>query len=150
MVIVVAMELEQENTGEGTEEWLAISPEPGEGHTAGVVAPERIRLWALVLEARYIPSCIEQVDTGWQLLVPAEHFAAAKEELLLFEEENRDWPPAVPLSRPLVENTPTGVTLAMLTLPVSLTANGGASLLHSPFTPTGCTLSATWQSGGAS
>jgi len=115
MVIVEYMERELEHSGECVKEWLAVSPEAGDGHASGVVAATRIRLWALVLEARYLPCRIEQGDTGWQLLVPAEHFAAAKEELRLFEEENRNWPPAAPLARPLVENTlPTLSVLVLL------------------------------------
>ncbi|HTG82110.1 MAG TPA: rhomboid family intramembrane serine protease [Geobacteraceae bacterium] len=78
-------------------------PEPGV--VGNPVTAEQARIWALVLEARSIPCCIERVAAGWLLLVPAEHVAAAREELHLYEEENRDWPPPEPPARPLIENT---------------------------------------------
>ena len=64
-----------------------------------------MRGWALVLDARKVPCRIESGGMGWRLLVPADYFALARNELRLFEKENRDWPPPEPPASPLVENT---------------------------------------------
>lgn len=50
-------------------------------------------LWALVLEAADIEHRLRHGATGWQLLVAEENISRATEELLLFTEENRNWPP---------------------------------------------------------
>src|SRR6266700_7414377 len=84
-------------------EWLAVAPDPEE--PSGALPEQRARLLALVLEARSLPCRIEPDGMGWQLLVPAGHLAAAQEELRLFEEENRNWPPPEPPALLLVENT---------------------------------------------
>ena len=52
-----------------------------------------IRVWALVLTARFIPCRIEHDQNGWQLLIPADLMVKAIEELRAFEEKNRNWPP---------------------------------------------------------
>lgn len=87
------------------EDWLAITLEPENGDASGVLSERRAQLWALVLEARYIPCRIEPCGTGWRLLVPAENFAEARRELSLFTEENRNWPPHPPPATILAENT---------------------------------------------
>ena len=94
-------------------EWLAI-PAALDSGKAGALSEESANLWALVLEARYVPCRIEPGDGGWHLLVPAASFDTALEELRHFEEENRDWPPPFPHSPPLAENTL--ATLAVLVL----------------------------------
>src|SRR5512146_871587 len=96
------------------EEWLALPAGPAEGESSGTLSEERAHLWALVLEARYLPCRIEPGDAGWQLLVPAEHLARAREELSLFEEENRGWPPTAPPALPLAENTLATVSVLIL------------------------------------
>jgi len=132
MLIVISMEHEYGHNGELAGEWLAIIPSDlGEGEDTGHLSERHARLLALVLEARYIPSRIEPDDGGWMLHVPAAHFAVACEELRLFEEENRNWPPPVVPHRPLVENTlPTLSVLILLAtfhnltrLDISLTGN---------------------------
>ena len=99
------MESDNEQSGAYEEEWLAIPPVPDNGKASGVLSERRAQLWALVLEARYLPCRIEPCDAGWRLLVPAERFAAASKELRLFEEENRNWPPHPPSATTLAENT---------------------------------------------
>jgi len=86
------------------EEWTEVAPGAAAG---GAVPPSRGRaqLWALVLEARSVPCRLERDGRDWCLLVPANHLDRAREELRLFEEENREWPPAPPPARPLAENT---------------------------------------------
>jgi membrane associated rhomboid family serine protease len=64
-----------------------------------------LQLWALVLEARYLPCRIESGINGWNLLVPARCLDVSRYELRLFEEENRDWPPQPPTATPITENT---------------------------------------------
>jgi rhomboid protease GluP len=99
------MECVTEHSETPEEEWLAIAPEAGDGQAPGPLSERRAHLWALVLEARYVPCRIEPGASGWQLLVPAGHLAEARNELRLFEEENRNWPPPVPPAPPLMENT---------------------------------------------
>ncbi len=98
------METEREQSEAHAEEWLAIEPEQVD-FASGPLSERRAHLWALVLEARYHPCRIEQSGRSWQLLVPAGELAAAKDELRLFVEENRNWLPAAPAERPVVENT---------------------------------------------
>lgn len=51
------------------------------------------RLWSLVLHAARIRHSLRHDEAGWQLLVSEENSARATEELRLFAEENRNWPP---------------------------------------------------------
>ncbi len=89
---------------EDSEDWLAIPAELGVWRDGGTISEHRLRLWALVLEARDIPFHAEQKDQGWQVLVPDEYLLAARNELYLFEKENRAWPPPKMQPRPLMEN----------------------------------------------
>lgn len=50
-------------------------------------------LWSLVLDAADIEHRLRHGETGWQLLVAEQDASRAAEELLLFTEENRNWPP---------------------------------------------------------
>jgi membrane associated rhomboid family serine protease len=86
-------------------EWLNVTNgTDGQGHH-GPLTQRLVSLWALVLESRYHPCRIEPDGTGWQLLVPPEHLEAAREELQLFEEENRNWPPLPPQHLPVTDNS---------------------------------------------
>lgn len=82
-------------------------------------------LWALVLEARDIPCRAWRGMAGWRIMVPEDRFDEALEELRLFENENRDWPPPPPATSPLVENT-----LATLSVLVLLAAFHNITLLE--------------------
>lgn len=84
---------------------MVIRSETVDRLASGAPSERREHLWALVLEARYVPCRLEPNGMGWNLLVPAEYYDAARNELRLFEEENRNWPPSVPPARPLAENT---------------------------------------------
>lgn len=53
-------------------------------------------LWALVLSAVDIPHRVEMREGQWLLLVSERDEAAARRELAIFQEENRDWPSAPP------------------------------------------------------
>ena len=134
MLIVVSMAREYEHNGELGEEWLAIvPPDLGKGGAAGPLSERRAHLWSLVLEARYIPSRIEPDDGGWILHVKAADFAVACNELRLFEEENRNWPPPAIPHRPLVENTlPTLSVLILLATFHNLTRLGISLSGHDP------------------
>ena len=105
MLIVSLMGNDNEHSVVFEDDWLEIPQEPDSGGTSGVFSERRAQLWALVLEARYIPCRIEPCGTGWRLLVPAENFAEARRELSLFTEENRNWPPHPPPATILAENT---------------------------------------------
>ena len=74
----------------------------------------RFLLWALVLDARSVPCRLEHDARGLFLLVPAGYLDMACEELRLYEEENRNWPPVAPPAHPLTENTL--ATLSVLVL----------------------------------
>lgn len=72
------------------------------------------RSWALVLDSRSIPCCIEPDGDGWQLLVPEHQLESARRELHLYEEANQNWPPAPPATRQLIENTLPTVSVLLL------------------------------------
>ena len=115
------------------EEWLAVAVDLIDPTAPPPLSVQRARLWALVLEARYLKSRVEPCETGWQLLVPAESREAAERELRLFVEENRNWPPFLPHARPMIENTlPTICVLLLLATFHNLTALDLNILGHNP------------------
>ena len=100
--------------------WQAVSPE-----NSTCLSKSQARSWALVLDSRSIPCCIEPHGDGWQLLVPEQQLESARRELQLFEEANRDWPPARPAVRQLIDNTlPTVSVLLLLATFYNLTLVG--------------------------
>jgi membrane associated rhomboid family serine protease len=102
--------------------WRPIPTQYGAGLTR-----QQARSWALVLDSRSIPCCIESDGYGWQLLVPEQQLASACRELNLFEEANRNWPPALPTTRHLIENTlPTVSVLILLAILYNLNLLGVA------------------------
>lgn len=74
----------------------------------------RAQLWALVLDSRSIPCCIDSDGSSWHVLVPEQHLASARNELQIYEEKNHNWPPPVPPTRPLFENTLPTVSILIL------------------------------------
>ncbi len=73
-----------------------------------------IRIWGLVLTARFIPCRIEHDQSGWHLLTPVELILKAIQELRFYEEENRNWPPAAPPYRPMMENSLSTLSILIL------------------------------------
>ncbi|NVN89730.1 MAG: rhomboid family intramembrane serine protease [Desulfuromonadales bacterium] len=114
------MNLSDEQLHDDEEEWLPLFPElekrPGK---------RQVELWALVLDARSIPCCIEATSSGQQLLVPKQSLESARSEVRLYEEKNRNWPPTLPSARALIENTlPTVSVLILLATFHNLTLLG--------------------------
>lgn len=69
---------------------------------------EEVLLDSLVLSAARIPHAVRAVDGQWQLRVFRKMAPRAREELALFAEENRYWPPAPPQAaeEQIVEKAP--------------------------------------------
>lgn len=97
------------------ENWRAIPADLSPLAAAATLSAGRTRLWSLTLEARQIPFRIERDGSGWRLLVPQEAFVPALEELRLFEEKNRNWPPPLPPTPPAVADNIL-ITLSVLFL----------------------------------
>jgi rhomboid protease GluP len=92
--------------------WQPLEPRHGT-----YLTKSQARSWALVLDSRSIPCCIESDGGGWLVLVPEHHLESARRELRLFEEANQNWPPALPATRHLIENTlPTVSVLILLAI----------------------------------
>jgi membrane associated rhomboid family serine protease len=108
------MERNEEQGQLPEDDWQAIRPEQVDRNLPVRLTERRVRLWALVLDSRSVPCCIEHEGNGWQLLVPAEHLDTARNELRTYERKNRNWPPSILPSSPLVDNTL--VTLSVLLL----------------------------------
>ena len=89
------MERGTEDTSGLREAWLAVPLNLKENGRLTLLPERRARLWALVLEARYLPCQLEQSGRWFRLLVPSRSFALSLEELSLFERENRGWPPLI-------------------------------------------------------
>ena len=95
--------------------WQAISQDLDEEPTAGgALSKQTARRWALILEARRIPSHTEHTGDAWRLLVPAACREAALRELRLFEEENRNWPPPLPPQHPPTQNSLATLSILLL------------------------------------
>lgn len=102
------------------EAWISIPAADGRTLTR-----KQAELWALVLDSRSIPCLIRHEGTSWQLLVPQERLDQARNELRLYSENNRNWPPRLPPPRALVENTlPTISVLILLATFHNLTLIG--------------------------
>lgn len=84
------------------------------GSDGVVLTRQQARTAALVLDSRSIPCCIEAVETGWHLLVQEHQRESACRELQLYEEANRNWPPALPVTRQLVQNTLPTISVLLL------------------------------------
>ena len=113
--ILCGMETEPEHSEMPEEEWRVIPVEKVDRGETSSLSERRARLWALVLEARYIESRVDHGEAGWQLRVAAANLEAATRELRLYVEENRNWPPFLPPVRPMIENTlPTLCILILL------------------------------------
>ena len=101
----MAMNLSEKQHCEEDILWKPVSP---------VLARQQARSWALVLDSRAIPCCLEPDGDGWQLLVPEQQLESARRELELFEEANRNWPPPLPAQQKLIENTLPTISVLLL------------------------------------
>lgn len=113
--ILCAMETGPEQNGVQEDDWVVVPRYRIEVEGTEPLTAKRARLWALVLESRYIDCRIEPSRRGWRLRVPPEQLETACRELRLFAEENRNWPPFFPPVRPLIGSTlPTLCILVLL------------------------------------
>lgn len=94
--------------------WREILPEEVARQPLAADTSQRVRLWALTLDARSVPCQIDSGPHGRRLLVPPEQYAAAIYELRRFEELNRAWPPPAPAHHPLSENTLSTISILVL------------------------------------
>lgn len=106
---IAGMNPEEQQTCIYEEPWRPVSL-----LTGSLLSKRQVRLWALVLDSRYIPCCIESDGEGWQLLVPTEHLESARSELSIYEGKNRLWPPSLPLPRKIIQNTLSSVSILIL------------------------------------
>ena len=96
--------MEKEPAAPFLDENLPVPSDLTDGTADVALSLPKGNLWALVLESRGIPCRIEQEGSGWLLFVPHDSFHAALNELRLFEEENRNWPPRADIPEPHAEN----------------------------------------------
>lgn len=82
-----------------------------------------LKLWALVLDSRSIPCCIEKTDNCLILTVPPEYTATAVQELEQFYLANIDWPP-------IIQNLPNIKTSTMATVSILLLLATFHNLVH--------------------
>lgn len=108
------MSMERNVFDAAEQRWKAVPPDPGAENVSGFVDQRLVDLWALVLEARFIPCRTERSGRGRILLVPEERFSEAIEELRLFQQENRNWPPPLPVPRTVAENTLAALSVLLL------------------------------------
>ncbi|HIJ88794.1 MAG TPA: rhomboid family intramembrane serine protease [Desulfuromonadales bacterium] len=106
---------------EGKNDWRPVTT----GYNGVFLTRQQARTWALVLDSRAIPCCIEPVGADWHLLVPEHHLESACREVRLYEAANHNWPPPLPATRQLVENTmPTLSVLLLLAIVHNLSLIG--------------------------
>ncbi|MDD5286080.1 MAG: rhomboid family intramembrane serine protease [Desulfuromonadaceae bacterium] len=103
------MDSGEQHRGTDEETWQQVTLRRG-----APLTKSQARLWALVLDSRFIPCCIKSDGAGWQLLVPTEHLYTARSELTLYEEKNRLWPPPLPIAGNIFENSLTTVSVLIL------------------------------------
>jgi membrane associated rhomboid family serine protease len=94
-------------------DWVPIPPGLKGGLSEQAVPKQKLKSWTLVLQSRRIPCRREKLNHKWQLLVPADQYQNACQELLQYETENRDWPPP-PAERQLKENTASTIWILIL------------------------------------
>ena len=95
-------------------EWVPIPAELSAGLARQPLSKRKLKQWMLVLQARGVPYRTARDGQHWQLLVPADRFQLACEELAQYEEENRNWPPPPPPERKLHENTASTIWVLIL------------------------------------
>jgi len=95
-------------------DWVPIPPGLKDGLSDQTIPKRKLKNWALVLQSRQIPCRSEKLDNKWQLLVPTDQYQLACQELILYETENRNWPPPPPAERKLHENTASTIWIFIL------------------------------------
>jgi len=95
-------------------DWIPIPPGLKDGLSDQTIPKRKLKSWALVLQSRQIPCRSEKFDNKWQLLVPTDQYQIACQELILYETENRNWPPPPPAERKLHENTASTIWIFIL------------------------------------
>jgi rhomboid protease GluP len=107
-------ELDEQQPETAEEKWIPLRVELVDPTQGDKLSQRSARLWALVLDARYIECRIEQTEGGWVVEVPPAALPAALKELRLFVQENRHWPPVHPPPRPMIENTLSTLSILLL------------------------------------
>ncbi|WP_236015029.1 rhomboid family intramembrane serine protease [Geomonas anaerohicana] len=119
--ILPGMSEDQEHSVEPQDDWRIV-PVWRVEERGRKLSLRQARLWALVLESRFIECRLEPGPRGWQVWVAPENYDAACRELNLYVEENRNWPPFLPPVHPMKENTlPTLSILVLLATFYNLT-----------------------------
>lgn len=95
-------------------DWVPIPPGLKDGLSDQIIPKRKLKNWALVLQSRQIPCRSENLDHKYQLLVPADQYQKACQELQQYEAENRNWPPPPPVERKLHENTASTIWILVL------------------------------------
>ncbi len=109
MIIVVSMDFSDRQHEYNADPWRPVFTE-----ASACLTKQQARFWALVLDSRSIPCCIESDGSAWYLLVPEHHLESACRELQLFEKANQSWPPPLPAARQLIENTLPTISVLLL------------------------------------
>ena len=109
VVIVASMDPTDRQHHDESSSWIPVPSGYGT-----FLTKSQARSWALVLDSRSIPCCIESDGAGWLLLVPEQQMESALRELRLYEEANSNWPPPLPIARQLIENTLPTVSILII------------------------------------
>jgi len=95
-------------------EWQILDPALIDGRFSRCSDEASIRRWALVLTARFFTCRIENDHHVWQLLIPVDLMVNAIDELRVFEDKNRSWPPLAPPYRSMRENSLSTLSILFL------------------------------------
>jgi len=68
--------------------------DPFPGFIGPIRVSRKMREWTLVLSSMNVPCSVRETVDGWIILVAEGDYARAVEAIRLYENENRDWPPA--------------------------------------------------------
>ena len=134
---------QNEQTEEQELAWCRIEPATVSEYPDPGSRSRLLRGWALVLDSRSIPCCLENDESGLQLSVPPQFFRQACDELRRYEEANRLWPPPFSSLRQV-----TGNTLSTLSVLILLATFHNITQIESPVT--GIQMPDWMQSGAAS
>jgi rhomboid protease GluP len=76
--------------------WSRLHPSEILPGSDNILGSARMRIWTLVLAARAVPHRTVHRDGGWAILVPEQERWRAEQEIRVYEEKNRFWPPRQP------------------------------------------------------